>query len=115
MHFAIFGLTVTSSWGNGHATLWRALVKALARRHHTITFYEKDVPWYATARDAWPHPAGFRLRLYTDLNDIRPEAESDLARADVAMVTSYCPDAELASHLVLNSPAGVRSFYDLDT
>jgi spore maturation protein CgeB len=115
MHFVIFGLTVSSSWGNGHATLWRGLVKALARRNHTITFYEKDVPYYAVARDAWPHPPGFRLRLYADAEDIRGEAERELRQADVAMVTSYCPDANLASRLVVDSPARVRSFYDLDT
>jgi spore maturation protein CgeB len=115
MHFVIFGLTVSSSWGNGHATLWRGLIKALARRGHTITFYEKDVPWYAMARDAWPHPAGFHLRLYSDLNEARSEAERELLNADVAMITSYCPDAGLASKLVLDSSARVRSFYDLDT
>jgi spore maturation protein CgeB len=115
MHFVIFGLTVSSSWGNGHATLWRGLLKALTRRNHTITFYERDVPYYAMARDAWPHPRGLHLRLYTDLEDIRSEVERDLHSADVAMVTSYCPDAELASNLILNSPARVHSFYDLDT
>jgi hypothetical protein len=25
----IFGLTIRSSWGNGHATLWRGLCRAL--------------------------------------------------------------------------------------
>jgi len=115
MHFVIFGLTVSSSWGNGHATLWRALLKALGRADHTVTFYEKDVPYYATARDAWHHPPGFNLRLYNDLDDIRTEVRRDLDRADVAMITSYCPDAQLASRFVLDSPARVRAFYDLDT
>ena len=115
MHFVIFGLTVSSSWGNGHATLWRALLRALGRGHHTVTFYEKDVPYYATARDAWQHPPGFQLRLYSDLEEIRAEVRRDLERAEVAMITSYCPDAQLASRLVLDSPARVRAFYDLDT
>lgn len=115
MHFVIFGLTVSSSWGNGHATLWRGLIKALTHRRHTVTFYEKDVPYYATARDAWPEPAGFRLRLYSDLRDIRDEIKRELREADVSMITSYFPDAELAAQLVLDSPARVRSFYDLDT
>lgn len=115
MHFVIFGLTVSSSWGNGHATLWRALLKALSRQGHTVTFYEKDVPYYAMARDAWPHPPGFSLRLYDDLEAIRCEVKREIQRADVAMITSYCPDAQLASQLVLDSPARVRAFYDLDT
>lgn len=115
MHFVIFGLTVSSSWGNGHATLWRGLIKALARRNHTITFYERDVPYYAAARDAWPHPEGFHLCLYADFELIRDEVQRELRHADIAMITSYCPDAELATSLVLDSPARVRSFYDLDT
>lgn len=115
MHFVIFGLTVSSSWGNGHATLWRGLLKALARRGHSITFYEKDVPYYASTRDGWVAPAAVRVRLYERLESIRGEAERELGDADVAMLTSYCPDAELAARLVLDSSAAVRVFYDLDT
>ena len=115
MHLVIFGLTVSSSWGNGHATLWRGLLKALARRGHTITFYEKDVPYYAATRDGWKAPEGVRLRLYGELASIREEAQHDLRRAEMAMVTSYCPDATLASEWVLNSAAEVRAYYDLDT
>ena len=51
MKLVIFGLTVSSSWGNGHATLWRALIRALARRGWEVVFYERDVPYYARARD----------------------------------------------------------------
>lgn len=115
MHFVIFGLTVSSSWGNGHATLWRGLIKALAHRRHTIIFYERDVPYYANTRDGWQPPPGVRLCLYESLEAIRAEVEQELARADVAMSTSYCPDAELAAKLILNSRTRVRAFYDLDT
>jgi spore maturation protein CgeB len=115
MHLVIFGLTVSSSWGNGHATLWRGLVKALARRGHTVTFYERDVPYYASTRDEFQHPEGFRLRLYRNLEVIREEVERDLRDADVSMLTSYCPDANWAADLVLSSAARVRCYYDLDT
>lgn len=115
MHFVIFGLTVSSSWGNGHATLWRGLLKALARRGHTVTFYEKDVPYYASTRDGWIAPHTVQVRLYKSLDSICAEADRDLGRADVAMLTSYCPDAKMAAELILNSPAPLRAFYDLDT
>lgn len=115
MHFVIFGLTVSSSWGNGHATLWRGLLKALARRGHTVTFYEKDVSYYAATRDGWTPPPRVRVRLHDSLEAIHGEADRELGRADVAMMTSYCPDAELAASLILSSPAPVRAFYDLDT
>jgi spore maturation protein CgeB len=115
MHFVIFGLTLSSSWGNGHATLWRGLLSALAQRGHTITFYEKDVPYYADTRDGWNTPEGVRLRLYKSLEDIRGEAARELKQTDVAMATSYCGDGADASTLILNSDARMKVFYDLDT
>ena len=92
MKIVIFGLSVSSSWGNGHATLWRSLIKALLRRGHTVIFYEKDVSYYADTRDLWTLPEGGLLRLYGELEDVREEAVRELADADLAIVTSYCPD-----------------------
>lgn len=111
----MFGLTVSSSWGNGHATLWRSLIKALLRRGHTVVFYEKDVSYYADTRDLWFLPDGGTLRLYTDLADLRETALTDLREADLAMVTSYCPDGQAAARWVLEHARGVRAFYDMDT
>src|SRR5579875_2217894 len=115
MHFVIFGLSISSSWGNGHATLWRGLLRAMDQRGHSATFYEKDMPYYASTRDSWDIPQHVSLRLYESLESIRAEVEMDLARADVAVCTSYCPDGPIASRLILNSNAIVRAFYDLDT
>lgn len=115
MKFVIFGLSVTSSWGNGHATLWRGMLKAMAARGHRVLFYERDVSYYANTRDGWIPPRGTSVRLYDDLGEIRAEAESELNSADVAMSTSYCPDGRLAAEIILSSRAAVRAFYDLDT
>ncbi|MBA4149775.1 MAG: glycosyltransferase [Verrucomicrobia bacterium] len=114
MKIVIFGLTVSSSWGNGHATLWRGLIKALIRRGHEIVFFEKDVPYYAGHRDLWGIPGG-ELVIYSDWNDVRPLARKALSDADVGMVTSYCADALVATEIVLSSPAKIKAFYDLDT
>ncbi len=114
MKLVIFGLTITSSWGNGHATLWRGLCKALIRWGHQVVFFERDVPYYAAQRDLTSIPGG-RLILYPDWGEIRASAEAELADADVAMVTSYCPDAVPATRIVLDSPARLRTFYDMDT
>ncbi|MDO9712331.1 CgeB family protein [Paracraurococcus lichenis] len=114
MRILVFGLTITSSWGNGHATLWRALCRALVRRGHHVTFYERDVDYYASTRDLQPMP-GVEPMLYRDWAEIRPQAERALRGADLAMVTSYCPDGIAASALVLESGARLRAFYDLDT
>jgi spore maturation protein CgeB len=79
-----------------------------------VVFFERDVPYYAAHRDLVELPGG-ELILYTDWTDIAISAKRHLSNADVGMVTSYCPDAIVASQLVLDSSVGVRCFYDLDT
>ena len=115
MHFVIFGLTVSSSWGNGHATLWRSLIRAMLRQGHTVTFFERDVPYYAGARDLYELPPGGELRLYSDLDSIREHATRAFDDADVALCTSFCPDGRQACELILDSRAAIKAFYDLDT
>jgi spore maturation protein CgeB len=114
MKLVIFGLSVSSSWGNGHATLWRGLIRALARLGHRVVFYEHDVPYYAEHRDLWDLPNG-QLRLYERWEDIAGAASVDLADADVGIVTSYCPDGIAAADLILSSASALTVFYDLDT
>jgi spore maturation protein CgeB len=113
MKLVVFGLAISSSWGNGHATLWRGLCRALAARGHRVAFYERDVPYYAAHRDMWSLPDG-DLHLYPTWDEVRAEAAADLADADAAVVTSFCPDARAAEALILESRA-LRVFYDLDT
>jgi spore maturation protein CgeB len=114
MKVVIFGLTVSSSWGNGHATLWRGLFQALSRRGCHIVFFEHDVPYYAGARDYHDIPGG-KLLLYPDWKEIADQARREIADADLAMVTSYCPHGREATELVLAAPRALRVFYDLDT
>jgi spore maturation protein CgeB len=114
MRIVIFGLTISSSWGNGHATLWRGLCKALARAHHEVVFFEKDVPYYAGARDFGEMERG-ELILYSEWHDILSRASREVAAADVAIVTSYCPDSVPASELIFETAVPVSVFYDLDT
>ena len=114
MKIVIFGLTISSSWGNGHATLWRGLCRALGRLGHTVTFFERDVPYYASHRDDGD-PDGCELILYDDWPATAARAQEYLRVADVAMVTSYCPDGQEVSGRVLDSSAPLKVFYDLDT
>ena len=113
VRIVVFGLTVSSSWGNGHATLWRALCHALRGLGHEVVFFERNVPYYASTRDEGPY--GCEWVLYDDFDAVRERAERELSRADAAIVTSYCPDARVASELILETTKGVRVFYDLDT
>jgi spore maturation protein CgeB len=114
MKLVIFGLTISSSWGNGHATLWRGLFRALAGQGHRIVFFERDVPYYAHHRDLRELP-GTDLRLYADWESVLSEARREAADADAAMVTSYCPDGARACELVLSTAGPLTVFYDLDT
>src|SRR5207253_3308367 len=101
----IFGLAVSSSWGNGHATLWRGLCNSLAKRGHDVVFFERDVPYYASARDLTELPGGGELVLYQNWDDIAGAARRHLNDAEIGMVTSYCADALTASDVVLESRA----------
>jgi spore maturation protein CgeB len=114
MKIAIFGLTITSAWGNGHATTFRSLVKALARRGHSVIFIEKDVAWYRENRDL-PRPEFCALRLYEDwAND--GAALVDICRdADAVVVGSYFPDAVAATEALVEAGIAPLLFYDIDT
>lgn len=114
MKIVVFGLAVSSSWGNGHATLWRGLSAALAKLGHQVVFFEKDAPYYASTRDTDCLPGG-ELIIYSTWEDIHATAHKQVKEADVAMVTSYCPDALVASELIFQSGVDVSCFYDLDS
>ena len=114
MKIVICGLSITSSWGNGHATTYRALVRALHARGHEIVFFERDLEWYASNRDM-PEPPFCRIHIYERWQDIQALLRRELADADVALVGSYFPDSADAIATVLASNAAVKTFYDIDT
>jgi spore maturation protein CgeB len=114
MKIVVFGLSVSSSWGNGHATLLRGLFRALHAQGHEVHFFERDVPHYARWRDAASLPYA-HLHLYSDWDSNLREASAAMEGADVGVVTSYCPDGIAASDLVLNSKVERTVFYDMDT
>jgi len=114
LKITIFGLTLSSSWGNGHATPYRAIIRALDRQGHQVVFYEKDVDYYAKRRDfsQWRH---CDLVLYGQWADVRRQAMDDAAGSDAVIVASYCLDGARISDEVLDLWRPVRVFYDLDT
>lgn len=115
MKITILGLTITSSWGNGHATTFRALCRALKARGHSIHFVEKDVEWYRSNRDM-PEPPYVKLSLYedwdTDGKDMARRAASD---ADIIVIGSYFPDAIAATDMLRDAVQAPVLFYDIDT
>jgi len=115
LNIVILGLSLTSSWGNGHATTYRSLIKALSQRGHDVTFLERDVPWYAGAHRDMPNPPFGRVHLYDDLEDLRARFTRNVADADLVIVGSYVPEGVAVCRWALASAGGLVAFYDIDT
>ncbi len=109
----VLGLSLSSSWGNGHAVTYRALLQAFAARGHRVIFLERDVPWYAEHRDL-PDPAYCQLAFYADLDGLHPW-RATLADADAVIVGSYVPDGIAVGDWALDTARGPVAFYDIDT
>src|SRR3954470_20514808 len=109
MRIVMIGLSITSAWGNGPASHYRSLARALARRGHAILFLERNVPWYAEHRDA-PQVPYAQVTLYDDLAGL-DLFRDDIAAADLVMVGSYVPDGPQVIDRVLEWSGGVRAFY----
>ncbi|WP_314957661.1 glycosyltransferase [Bradyrhizobium cosmicum] len=114
LNIVVIGLSVTSSWGNGHATTYRALIEALAQRGHRVTFLERDVSWYRNHRDL-VKPSAWNVGLYETLSDI-PRRFGQLIRgANLVIIGSFVPDGIAISEWVTTHAQGVTAFYDIDT
>ena len=114
MKIVILGLSITSSWGNGHATTYRGLVRELVARGHEVLFLEHDKPWYASHRDL-PRPPYGRTHLYGSLAELRTRFDVDVRNADAVIVGSYVPDGVEVGEWVNERAQGVTAFYDIDT
>jgi len=109
----VLGLSITSSWGNGHATTFRSLIRELIRRGHDVLFLERDVPWYAEHRDL-PDPGCCEVQLYSSL----PELEQhfpDGIQSDLVILGSYVPEGRRVAEWLLPRVRGWTAFYDIDT
>ena len=114
MKVVVLGLSLSSSWGNGHATTYRALLKAFVARGHDVTFLERDVPWYSGSHRDLASPDWCRLLFYKETKDLA-EHRSLIAGADAVIVGSYVPDGVAVGRLVQDWARGVTAFYDIDT
>jgi spore maturation protein CgeB len=111
VRIVVLGLSITSSWGNGHATNYRALLEALGARGHEVLFLERDVPWYRANRD---FAAPF-VRLYASLDELRERHETEIRAADLVIVGSFVPDGASVGEWVLETAQAPVAFWDIDT
>ncbi|WP_437672475.1 CgeB family protein [Sorangium sp. So ce131] len=114
LSFVFLGLSITSSWGNGHATTYRGLLKRLAQRGHRVLFLERDLWFYAENRDL-PHPPYGRTELYQSLDDLHERFRDVVRDADMVVVGSYVPDGVAVGAWVTETARGKTAFYDIDT
>ena len=108
------GLTITSTWGNGHATTYRALLKEFAARGHRVTFLERNVPWYSSNREFDQSPY-CEIGLYSNSTELRDRYANLVRHADLVVVGSYVPEGIAVGEWVLSTAKNVRAFYDIDT
>jgi spore maturation protein CgeB len=114
LDIVLLGLSITSSWGNGHAVTYRGLVRELSRRGHRVLFLEREVPWYADNRDL-PRPPWGRTELYRNLPELTDRFGRDVAAADLVVVGSYVPEGVAVGEWVVSAATGLKAFYDIDT
>jgi spore maturation protein CgeB len=114
LRIVILGLSITSSWGNGHATTYRSLMRALCRRRHDVLFLECDKPWYRQHRDLRDTPFG-AVCLYDDSAELRRRWLGELRDADLVIIGSYVPDGIAVAEFVRQVARGIVAFYDIDT
>ncbi|MGK7391611.1 MAG: CgeB family protein [Candidatus Cyclobacteriaceae bacterium M2_1C_046] len=115
MKIVTLGLSISSSWGNGHATTFRSLYKGLNMRGHDLYFLEREVPWYAGKNRDFEKGEGYSLIFYSDLQELKEEYEQLISSADVVIVGSYVPDGVEVIDWVSKTAKGLKLFYDIDT
>lgn len=108
------GLSITSSWGNGHASTYRSLIRGLHGLGHRVSFLERDQPWYANNRDA-PVLRYCKSRLYGDFEELRERYTQRIRAAAAVVVGSYVHDGRRVCDWVLENAGGIKLFYDIDT
>jgi len=113
LDIVIVGLSITSAWGNGHATTYRALARALHRRGHRVHFFERDMPWYAKHRDLVA-PEYCPVTLYSSVAELEQHV-CEFQSADLVVVGSYVPEGREVIEWLLPHIGGVSAFYDIDT
>jgi spore maturation protein CgeB len=114
LNIVILGLSITSAWGNGHATTFRGLIRELHKNGHHVTFLERDVPWYASNRDL-PNPPYCATILYNSLQQLKDDHAELIKNADLVVVGSYVPEGVLVGEFVTDIAEGITAFYDIDT
>lgn len=115
MKLVVVGLSISSSWGNGHATTYRALLRAFAARGHEVVFYEWDAPWYGGENRDLSDPEFCRLELYREWSEVAPRAIAEAREANATLVGSYVHEGQRVIDDLAAAGVDPLFFYDIDT
>lgn len=116
MNIAFFGSSLVSAYWNGAATYYRGIIRALAARGHSVTFYEPDAYERQAHRDI-PDPDWARVVVYPATREA-VERQLEAARgADLIVKASGVGvfDRFLERAVVeLRGPGTLVAFWDVD-
>ncbi|SFV35538.1 Spore maturation protein CgeB [Devosia crocina] len=110
----IVGLSLSSAWGNGHATTFRALIRGLKTHGRNVLFLERNVPWYAGNRDL-PEPDFCTLAYYDSVEELTAHYGAALQSAEAVIVGSYVPEGVAVIDALDQLQLRNWHFYDIDT
>jgi spore maturation protein CgeB len=116
MKIAFYGSSLLSSYWNGAATYYRGLLSDLARRGHSITFYEPDAFDRQQHRDIEP-PDYAKVVVYPATEEAVRTVIAEAAQADVVVKASgvgVFDDVLLAGVIAASRPGAIRMFCDVD-
>jgi spore maturation protein CgeB len=117
MNIAFFGSSLVSAYWNGAATYYRGIIRALAARGHSITFYEPDAYERQQHRDM-SDPDWARVVVYAGTGEDGVRAALDDARgADLVVKASgvgVFDELLEGAVLELRSSSNLVAFWDVD-
>lgn len=116
MKIAFYGSSLLSSYWNGAATYYRGVLRALAARGYTITFYEPDAFERQQHRDIEP-PEWARVVVYDATAEGLRRVLAEAADADIVVKASGVGvfDDELVTAVPrLARPGAIRIYWDVD-
>lgn len=110
----VIGLSISSSWGNGHASAYRGLLCELVKSGYNILFLERANPLFAAHRD-FHSDKSFKIEFYTSLKELKKKYGAAVENAQLVIVGSSVTEGAAVGEWVCNAAKGIAAFYDIDT
>lgn len=113
LKIVILGVPISSPGGNGHAAIYRGLIRELAARGHDVLFLERETE--PASHSDLPNPASGRMEHYASVRDLKHRFDSNIRDADFVIVGSSVQEGIAIGEWVTRIAQGATAFYDIDT